>query len=509
MNMNEILGYINNFVEHGNTKVIIIANESEIATTRIVMNKELKYMVASNKEIAFTLDKGKEEADSSFGYKKSSNNTLDIKKLEERVNALFGEDKLYKQIKEKLIGVTIYYKPDISKVMDHIVQENIQDNNIREVVLNNKSFIIEKLDYYNHHNIRTLLFCLDKFNKMAEDMIKDISYETVKSVLNDILKYTTVISILYKTGNKLPVWTEGKEIDDISVGENMFNLKSHFTGFKFVDDFVCGAYFTRDKAKKIVRNYIEIKKSQEVDTSDPLYRLNNNCWHMEDGEALELLTAVNKLLIDEPKRYKPANYSQILYYNIVFNRLKVTATDVLGVVESMNNNVMLFEISKGYDTFGWIGSSLGEENDQKLFDEYIKLLREHLETYQQMDNINTLNSIFDNFETWTVELNNYVIKYDYAILSQKGFLSKMDFGKLLSALKQSSSKQITDFRSEVTHGVYKFSNIKEFYQADKEVIGKLISELTAYKVEIDDKMKMKANNVKYLIKDLESIFSRL
>lgn len=51
--INEILGYINSFVEQGQLKVIIVANESEIGRNQYLNNLELKYMVAANKNIDF------------------------------------------------------------------------------------------------------------------------------------------------------------------------------------------------------------------------------------------------------------------------------------------------------------------------------------------------------------------------------------------------------------------------------------------------------------------------
>ena len=44
LDINEILGYINNFVEHDNIKVIIIANENEIEDKLNEKNLELKML---------------------------------------------------------------------------------------------------------------------------------------------------------------------------------------------------------------------------------------------------------------------------------------------------------------------------------------------------------------------------------------------------------------------------------------------------------------------------------
>lgn len=43
--INEVLGYINHFVEHNNCKVIVIANEKEIGRNTLSQNLEKKYQV--------------------------------------------------------------------------------------------------------------------------------------------------------------------------------------------------------------------------------------------------------------------------------------------------------------------------------------------------------------------------------------------------------------------------------------------------------------------------------
>ena len=55
--INEVLGYINNFVEHDNVKVILVANEKEIGKCNELQNRELKYLLATNKDIVVDEDK--------------------------------------------------------------------------------------------------------------------------------------------------------------------------------------------------------------------------------------------------------------------------------------------------------------------------------------------------------------------------------------------------------------------------------------------------------------------
>ena len=57
MNVNNLLGYINNYVEHDGIKTIIISNEKEIASTNMDLNRELKYLVALNNDLVLNVSK--------------------------------------------------------------------------------------------------------------------------------------------------------------------------------------------------------------------------------------------------------------------------------------------------------------------------------------------------------------------------------------------------------------------------------------------------------------------
>lgn len=88
----DILGYINNFVEHDGVKVIIIGNEDEISARLNTQNIEMKMITSSiilEKEGAFKPNSG--EPPISF-------NEL----IENKSRSLFNKMDTYKRIKENL-----------------------------------------------------------------------------------------------------------------------------------------------------------------------------------------------------------------------------------------------------------------------------------------------------------------------------------------------------------------------------------------------------------------------
>jgi hypothetical protein len=512
MNINDTLGYINEFIEHDGIKCIIIANEKEIATTNRVRNKELKYLVALNKDIEYPQDEKKNESPVSSAFNQQTNQNTDQKSklecLSKKVNILFGEDELYNQIKEKLIGMTINYKPEIIDVIDKVLAQNCTYENIKNIIIENQEFIAEKFNYYKHHNIRTLLFCFDKFITIYDSLSGKIAAQDEKIVFNEIFKYTVAISIKHKMGKSLPKWKGNNEIEEMSL-DNIYESQSYIKRFKFVDEFVFGASFQKEKSIEVIKRHLEIKSRQIIDPDDPFFKLDNGWWHMEDSEAKNLILTINKILKDDPKKYKVTSYSKILYLNIVLKRLKVIDINIDDILQTMINNLSSLEVEDTFNTFGWNNSSFEDKEDTDYFSKCIEMLSQEVKYNKEKNNTEGLNSVFKDGENWADQLNKFVNERENEFLNQKGFISKMDFNKLLSAIIQSPSNDITTFRRIILHSIYKFSNINEYYMADKEPIQNLRDEIEIYYKKIKDKEKLRAHNLKYLIDNLNNILERL
>ena len=75
-------------------------------------NIEVKYLVALDKRIDFK-DKKKDVLAAAFGMqaKTQEENKIEVSDLKNRIEKIFDENIQYNQIKEKLIGNTIYYRP--------------------------------------------------------------------------------------------------------------------------------------------------------------------------------------------------------------------------------------------------------------------------------------------------------------------------------------------------------------------------------------------------------------
>ena len=103
----DILGNINNFVEHDHIKTIIICNEKELATKLKSSNLEMKTFIAT-----YLLDKE--------GTLLNADKPL-VEKITEKIEYIFDKANDYERIKEKLIGETFEYAPQFSYIINGLL----------------------------------------------------------------------------------------------------------------------------------------------------------------------------------------------------------------------------------------------------------------------------------------------------------------------------------------------------------------------------------------------------
>ena len=142
--INEILGYINTFVEHNGMKVILIANQKEIGKSTYLVNQELKYLVAAHKNIVFEEKTGSEKILEAVGDKKAKEQEpVELSAVKSRMDKLFGQNELYEKVKEKLVGVTIYYYPALQEILTKLIKNKSLDDDLQKLLSNEISFFKE------------------------------------------------------------------------------------------------------------------------------------------------------------------------------------------------------------------------------------------------------------------------------------------------------------------------------------------------------------------------------
>ena len=315
----DILGYINNFVEHDHIKTIIICNEKELSTKLKSSNLEMKTFIAT-----YLLDKQGElnKADKPM-----------VEKIQNKIERVFDKANDYERIKEKLIGETFEYAPKFDYIINGILMRYENDPDLIRFLRENTKLIISTFERSGTRNLRILKHSLNDFKKIYEMLNKSYP-NTSYRVIQTMLIFTIAISFEIKAGkitkDKFVNIKDNEEYRAILVSSRVlmdnrqfyikefdsnyyYNFKADYRFFKFIEYYVR----TRIFDMKLFKNDMETIRNT-VDTENlPGYRrlLTEEYWKISDDEFDKVIDSIiedvkggNIELIDMVKIYAYFSY---------------------------------------------------------------------------------------------------------------------------------------------------------------------------------------------------------
>ncbi|HFJ9454144.1 TPA: P-loop NTPase fold protein [Bacillus tropicus] len=202
ISINEILGYINNFVEHDGIKVIIIGNEDEIDEKLNEKNLELKMLTTY-----FYLEKTEEGKLNNINSSKEEQmpiNNLITNKLRD----LFHKKNEYRRIKEKLIGKTLTIQLEEGPLIQDIINVT-KPAKLHSFLEHNIDIVETTFKESETKNIRILKQGLDDF-ALIHKRFEEYDYKS-NIMLQSILKFVLAASFAIKTD--MP---NNEELEEIS-----------------------------------------------------------------------------------------------------------------------------------------------------------------------------------------------------------------------------------------------------------------------------------------------------
>ena len=241
----DILGYINNFVEHDHIKTIIICNEKELATKLKSSNLEMKTFIAT-----YLLDK---EGDLS----KVSDKPM-VEKIQDKIEYVFDKANDYERIKEKLIGETFEYAPEFNYIINGLLMRYESNPELIRFLRENTRLITTTFNRSGTRNLRILKHALNDFKKVFEMVNKNYP-NTNHRILQTMLIFTIAVSFEIKAGkitkDKFVNITDNEEYKSILVSSRVlmdnrqfyikefdnnyyYNFKSEYRFFKFIEMYV-------------------------------------------------------------------------------------------------------------------------------------------------------------------------------------------------------------------------------------------------------------------------------
>lgn len=440
--LKEALGFINNYVEHKNLKTIILADESEI--------------------------------------NKSQN------------------DKIYNNIKEKLIGRVLNFKLDINQTLPDLFKKYKASNlNYYNFLIHYQEYLNEILIEYNQQNLRTISFYLDTLEKIYPN----ISNENEKFI-KEIILFSIIVTIEFKTGkissndfdnfeefagyNRFTILTESiilnsqKKENSDRVKTKKEEFKETYLTKRFAEyavypsiySFILSGYLNVEDLKNqlINKNKFEFGTPESVAYSK---LLNYNFRQLSDSEFEQLLTEVKNYA--EKGCYAIYDYSQIANFYYFFATKNLT---------NLSNEEIKKFILKGLTE-----SSKKKEIDENTFENLFHFEAENEQVEEIRDTIKGFHEEIKKEKD--AEKSNELIEYikDNNDKSIKDFFTKFNLSTdlFLYIDVESFFKEIINTQNSTIETLnrliasrYKSINIGEFLYEDINVLEQLKGKLEQY-----------------------------
>ena len=505
MPISEILGYINEFVEHRKMKTIIIANEKELLKKKIYSNNELKYIVAESESLNIPVEEV--EWKSLYRNQKEEKNSskISIEDLNNRVEKIFGEDLLYNQIKEKLVGITIHYYPNMNAVIEVLIDNIIKEDNVKVYVRAKSDRIINIMQSEGHINIRTLKFALQIIQQVLDIVfnmdLSDFEKDTVEDCKSELITYIVYTCISYKDGTYKS--KDNSEFFSIDISNR---LKSGKYGFKFVDDVIEKGYLKSERVEEVIIAYLKFKSEDSNAYNDPINKL-KSYWEMEDKEIEECYEQLIRKL--KKNQYKPSSYCKIIYILIKIVKIGFPSEYLEEIINIMLDNIEKMEELEEFYCLDEVEFSFDDSDEKEYYYKKIAPIKESLDKLNKSGRIMNFNSIITGEKGWGEEFSSYCLNKKGDFIARKEFFALIDIDNLLNIIKISNTKEISDFRRCVAT-IYGMREVKQYFKND---LGKLVDFIDGlYKIdkkEIDSYDKTKRFNINWLKQNINLVIEKI
>lgn len=458
INIINLLGYINFFVEHQSYKVILIANEEELEKTE-----------------------------------------------------------KYTQIKEKLIGKTFEFKTNPTLAYESFLTELKNTNNIKENILEKqKSNILKLFEKSQSNNLRALRQTLLDFERFYDEVL--VNHQSKKELIEDILYWFFLFSFEIRQGKSEILELDEFKREHYSSENKETKYNYYLNKYKFDDNFEVIISF--DLWKKILLDSNIDKNKIDLELRESKYYLEENIFswellyeyhNLEDDKFEELFKDVYTKFSEN--KYKELNLflliSSILLYiqensifeikldelfNLIKSKIKKLFDEESIVLEDIYSIKYSRRIYKGYSYLGsksfkelfiFITEKFLEDieiefmkKESKFIIEYIKEKNENklsmmLEKNSNLNRINYWNKpilVYINIDDFfdEISISNYFVMSAFGSILDDRYTYKECIDKLLDE-KLFLEDLLEKINNYLIRNRYKFSS----YNLEKCIKGSI------------------------------------
>ncbi len=347
----DILGYINNFVEHDHIKTIIICNEKELSTKLKNSNLEMKTFIAT-----YLLDK-------EGSLIKKTDKPM-VERIQDTIEYVFDKANDYERIKEKLIGETFEYAPEFNYIINGILMRYEKYPELIRFLRENTNLIISTFNKSGTRNLRILKHALNDFKKIF-DMVNKSYPNTNHRVMQTMLIFTIAISFEIKAGkvtkDKFINIASNEEYKAILVSSRVFmdnrqfyikefdnnyyyNFKAEYRFFKFIEIYVRTRIFNMKTFKENMEIIINTVDTDKL----PGYKrlLTEEYWKITDDQFEKIIEEV----IEDVKngRIKPIEIVKLYAYFSYFIKKGLINYDIKTIKSVFINGLNISSLNATY-----------------------------------------------------------------------------------------------------------------------------------------------------------------
>ena len=498
----DILGYINNFVEHDHIKTIIICNEKELSTKLKSSNIEMKTFIAT-----YLLDK---EGDLAKTEKPM------VEKIRDKIEYVFDKANDYERIKEKLIGETFEYAPEFNYIINGLLMRYESNPDLIRFLRENTPLIISTFNKSGTKNLRILKHALNDFKKIYE-MVNKGYPNTNYRVMQTMLIFTIAISFEIKAGkitkDKFVNIENNEEYKTILVSSRVFmdnrqfyikefdnnyyyNFKSDFRFFKFIEMYVRTRIFDMKKFKNDMETIINTIDTDKL----PGYKrlLTEEYWKIDDDEFQGIIESI----IADIKEGKLTliEVVKLFAYFSYFSKKGLISYDLKTIKSIFFNGMNVASLTSKYCENP--GQELETVSVDKNSSEMEEMLKHFYEINDQLKEKMYREKAEDVFKCVPMKMEDFYDKFEKDCMNVPIF-KYYDVYQMFQRISCASNEDIVSIREILRRRVDK-------YQKEIEPELKNIKQL---KQVTDDYIKGKDTSVKIVMldefsKDLEYIIDK-
>lgn len=479
--INEVFGFLNELVEHENTKVILIANEKELSGIAEIQYLELQYSLTLDDRIIWPTP----NTNSSWAVRSSNSTHISLDEMERRRKLLFPTKEAnsnYRRIREKLIGVTLKYEPNISLIISEILKSSKYDSSIKDMLEKKKEAFSSEMQNRNHKNIRTFQFFLSKVSYLLEKL-SDINTdpEYLDIIKEHIISETFYQAIKFKS-NDQPSRTMHAQLK-----------KEQEAKFQSIKQYIESGTYNQKIFEDNVLN-LQKELQAQIPDDDPYYLIYQQYYLQPQDWCEDQLEKVLQRL--DKNKYPIAFYGKIItsiqrLIDLGFDDEYMNRTKQL----MLTNITKMNEVKLIASDLWYIENKQTKAKVTEVITDINHAIKEHSEIVSRENVGDILKS-----DNWINRLENYSNPNQNRYVQDMSVFSKAPPEQWLNLLHKASPRNIDDFRHWLGD-LYPKDTTRKSYSEDADTIKKILTGLES----IEEKDLIKKACVSWLCKQLATI----